>query len=271
MKMDYYSTLGVSRNATPEEIKKAYRKQAMQHHPDRTGGDDAKFKEIQAAYDVLSDPNKKAQYDNPAPQFSQRNFSHPGGFAFNMNGFDLGDLFGQVFGQQHPHSQPHKQVYRTQVSVSLLDVFNGTEQVLQLGTPKGTKVLNIKIPPGIRSGTNIRYENLIEEGVLVIEFIIQPDLKFDRDGDNLLSNVPVSVLDLIVGTKIEFTTINGKVLEINIPPNTQPYQQVRLGGYGMPAANGGKGDQILLLKPFIPASIDSEIIDAIKKHQKINT
>jgi len=266
MRMDHYNTLGVPRTASQEEIKKAYRKLAMQHHPDK-GGDINKFQEVQIAYDTLSDPQKRATYDNPRPQHSP--FSqHPGGFSFNVNGFDLNDLFGQVFGQQQFHQQQNqRQIYRTRVTVTLEDVYNGKEQVLQLGTPSGVKTINVKVPPGIQSGQNIRYDNLIQEGSLIIEFVIHPDLRFNRDGDNLYANVSVSVLDLIVGTTLEFTTIGGNTLEVHIPPLTQPYQQIRLAGHGMPAANGGKGDQILLIKPFIPANVNAEIVDVIKRHQ----
>ena len=94
MIMDHYKTLGVPRTASAEEIKKAYRKLAMEHHPDK-GGDVSKFQEITNAYETLSDTDKRFQYDNPSasPQFSQ----HPGGFGININGFDLDDLFGQIF------------------------------------------------------------------------------------------------------------------------------------------------------------------------------
>jgi curved DNA-binding protein len=264
--MDHYNTLGIQRTASAEEIKKAYRKLAMQHHPDR-GGDQNKFQEIQTAYDTLSDPQKRAAYDNPAPQ---QFMNHPGGFSFNINGFDLNGLFSQAFGQNNPFHQSQtsqRQVYRTRVSISLLDVYNGAEQILQLGTPMGMKAITIKIPEGIQSGQNVRYDNVLDEASLIIEFVIQPDLKFNREGDNLYSNVSISVLDLIVGTKVEFTTLSGSTLEVNIPAGTQPYQQIRLGGYGMPAGNGMRGDQILLLKPFIPANINSDIIDTIKQHQ----
>ena len=266
--MDHYNTLGVPRSATQEEIKKAYRKLAMQHHPDR-GGNQDQFQLVQTAYDILGDPQKRAAYDNPPQQNQFSGFAqHPGGFSFNVNGFDLNDIFGQAF-RQNPfqNQQPQKQIYRTRVNVSLIDVYYGKEQVLQLGTPKGLKTINVTIPAGIQSGQSIRYENIIEDGALIIEYIIQPDLRFNREGDNLYATLPISIFDLIVGTNIKFKTIAGVELDVHIPPRTQTYNQIRLAGHGMPTANGGKGDQILLLKALIPANINSEIIDVIKRHQ----
>lgn len=261
MYMDHYITLGVPRTATADEIKKAYRKLAMEHHPDK-GGDVNKFQEISTAYETLSNQDKRFQYDNPQTRQQHTPFGDaPGGFSFNFNGFDLNDLFGQRGQQQRPS-------YRTRVTVSLVDVFNGAEQVLQLGTQQGTKVINIKIPQGIHTGSSIRYDNIMDDGSLLIEFVILPDLRFERQGDDLYANLPVSVLDLIVGNKTEFTTIDGKKLEVNIAPNTQPTQHIRLGGYGMTRADGSRGNQILLLKPFIPANIDNEVIEAIKRQVK---
>lgn len=254
MRMDHYSTLGISRNATDEEIKKAYRKLAMKHHPDK-GGDTSKFQQIQTAYETLSDASKRQQYDNPAPQFS-----------FSTGGFNFNDIFAQAFGQHHTR-QEHKQVFRTRVTVTLQAAYYGEEQLLQLGTPSGMKTITVKVPPGVNSGDQIRYENVIHEGSLIIEFVVLSDLKFDRQGPTLYSNQPISVLDLIVGTKIEFTAINGKVLQVVIPPGTQPSQQVKISGYGMPIGNNQFGDQILLLKPFIPATIHNEILESIKRHQ----
>jgi DnaJ-class molecular chaperone len=264
--MDHYSTLGVSKTASQEEIKKAYRKQAMQHHPDRTGGDDTKFKEIQTAYDTLSDPQKRQQYDNPRPQMQ----GFPGGFGFNVNGFDLNDLFGQAFGHQHPFNQQRNQTptYRTRLNVSLMDVYKENEHVLQLNTPTGSNVVNVKIPRGTQSGDHVRYDKIIPGAQLIVEFIVLSDLKYDRKGDDLYANMPVSVLDLIVGNKIQFDTISGKTLDVTIRPKTQPYMQLRIPGEGMPSRNGGYGDQILLLKPYIPDIIDNEIVEIITRHQQ---
>lgn len=258
--MDYYDTLGVPRTASQEEIKKAYRKLAMEHHPDR-GGDNTKFQEISVAYNTLSDPDKKAAYDSPQPQF--------GGFQHDMNGFDLNDLFAHVFGQQgHPFGQRHNQnVYRTRVTVTLVDAYNCADQVLKLNTPQGLKVINVKLPIGLQTGNQIRYDNVIDNAVLIVEFVILPHLKFDRKGNDLYANLPVSVLDLITGTKIQFTTISNKTLEVTIRPQTQPWMQLKISGEGMPTNNGGFGDQILLIKPFIPDTIDTDIIESIKRSQ----
>lgn len=262
MRMDHYSTLGVPRDADHDTIKAAFRKLAMKHHPDK-GGDPNEFQKINEAYETLSDPTKRAQYDNPQQ-------GNPfGGFNFNMHGFDLNDLFGSVFGQRGFHHQQHnaKPTYRTRVTVSLVDVYNGAEQVLQLGTPTGTKVINIKIPAGIYNGSSIRYDNILDGGAsLIIEFVILPDLRFEREGDDLYSNLPISVLDLITGTKVKFTTIAGNTLDVTIDPCTQPHQQIKIAGHGMPRQDGTRGNQILLLKPFIPANVHTDIIDAIKRN-----
>lgn len=265
--MDYYQTLGVDKNANPDEIKKAYRKMAAQHHPDK-GGDTAKFQEVQKAYETLSDPQKKQQYDNPHqghPGGFNFNFGGgaPGGFHFHTQGFDINDLFGQMFGQQNPFQQ-RQQVFRTQVNVALEDAYNGASQVLRLQTPVGNKVINIEIPKGIRSGDQIRYDNIIEGASLVVEFIVQPHLRFDRKGDDLYSNQQISVLDLIAGNKFEFKTISGKTFEVDVKPKTQPYIQLKIAGQGMPIKGTDRfGDQIILIKPIIPDIIDSSITESI--------
>lgn len=264
--MDYYKTLGVNKNATPDEIKKAYRKLASQYHPDK-GGDTKRFQEIQLAYDTLSDPQKKQQYDNPNP-FNGQAQGFPGGFHFNFTSGEFQDIFSSFFGQQSPFQRQYKQIFRTKVSVSLLDAYNGSTQTLQIQTGEGTKVLKINIPRGVESGTQLRYDNILDSATLIIEFQVLPDLKFDRRGADLYCNQPISVLDLITGTKIDFKTLSGKSITVNVNPKTQPNMQLKISGEGMPTQNGVFGDQILLLKPFIPDNISDELINTINKYKE---
>lgn len=260
--MDYYNTLGVPRDADQDAIKKAYRKLAMQHHPDK-GGDPDQFQKITEAYETLSDVDKRFQYDNPRVQTQ--------GFMgdFSVAGVDINDIFSQIFGHHPFHQRRHqKQVFRTQVYVSLLDAYQGNNQVMQLNTHTGTKVVNIAIPKGIHSGEQVRYDDLIDDASLIVQFIVQKDLKFDRNGDDLYTNVPISVLDLITGTKIDFVTITGKKLEVTINPKTQPSDHIRIQGHGMPIKDTGfYGDQLLLLKPYVPATISQDVIDSIIRNQ----
>jgi len=226
--MSHYQTLGVDKTSTPDEIKKAYRKLASQHHPDK-GGDTATFQKIEEAYRILSDPTQRQQYDRPIPQgnpfagFQQA----PGGFNFNFNG-DINDLFGQMFNQhnqRHPN-QPH--AFRTSINITLEQSYTGGSQPLRLQTPNGTHAVNIEIPKSVTD------------------------------------NQQISVLDLIVGEEFEFTTISGKTLMVRVPPKTQPYMHLKIAGEGMPIPNSSIfGDQILLLKPFVPATIDDEITQSI--------
>lgn len=268
--MDHYSILGVSRDASQEEIKKAYRKLAMTHHPDK-GGNPTEFQKLNDAYEVLGDASKRQQYDNPAAHV-QNPFN--GGFHFHQNNVDLGDLFHQIFGGRQGVSPGfnQKQIFRTQVAISLVDVYNSKEHSLQLSTPTGVKIINVKVPAGIEHGDQVRYENVIDNGTLIIGFHIMPDLRFDRNGNDLYCNLPISVLDLIIGTKVKFTSIAGKTIEVTIPPNTQPSQQIRLPGLGMPIKNSPNiyGDQILLLKPYLPDNIASDVIESIKRNQVNN-
>ena len=263
--MDHYNTLGVSKNATPDEIKKSYRKLASQHHPDK-GGDKAKFQDIQAAYDTLSSPEKRQQYDNPMPQ----GFHHQGGMP---QGFE--NIFSQMFGGGNPfdpfnqrRQQPQQQVFRTTINVTLEQAFNGGEQLLKLQTPTNVHAVTIQIPKGIQNGNQMKIDNVLDGASLVVDFRIEPHLKYDRQGNDLVCNHSISVLDLIIGTSFEFTTLSGKTLEVTVKPRTQPYIQLKLAGQGMPIYNtNGYGDQIILLKPFIPDIIDETVINSISQQK----
>jgi curved DNA-binding protein len=259
--MDHYTTLGVSKTASPEEIKKAYRKLASQHHPDK-GGDTVMFQKIEEAYRTLSDPNLKAQYDNPAPGPG----GFPGGFHFHSDQFNIHSIFEQMFGQQNfgPQNRSNKQIFRTILNVTLDDVYYGKTKLLKIQTQKGMSVINVEIPKGIPDNGQVKYDNLIENAILLVEFRVSPDLKFERRGNDLVCNHQISVLDLIVGSIFEFTTMSGKTLEVNIAPKTQPYMQLKIPGHGMPIYGSHVfGDQIILLKPYMPSIIDKDITDSI--------
>lgn len=260
--MDFYNRLGIEKTASQDEIKKAYRKMASVHHPDK-GGDTKIFQEIEEAYRILSDPEKRAQYDNPPRNPNFNNF--PGGFGMFMDSNNPFDIFEQIFRQSNQNQQP---TFRTVVSISLEDAFLGKELALRIQTPHVSKMVSINCPKGIQDGTKIRYDNLIERAIVLVEFRVLPDLKFERRNNDLFSNVPISVLDLITGTKIQFTTISKKTLEINIPAKTQPYNQLKISGQGMPIFNTAHyGDQIIVLKPFMPDTINDRIIEVINKYK----
>ena len=268
---DHYQTLGVAKNATPDDIKKAYRRQAAIHHPDK-GGDTAEFQKIQQAYETLSDPQKKQEYDNPNP-FGQGGHpfqggmhgGFPGGFHFSMNGFDINDIFGQMFnGPGNPRGRPQQPSYRTTVWVTMDQVYNGGEQMLQVQGQSNP--IKIQIPRGVDDGQTQRFDNLIKDGILIVEYRVYPNGKYQRNGPNLHSVQDISVLDLITGITFEFEAISGKKKQVTIPPNTQPGVSLRLAGEGLPFQNGF-GDQMILLRPFVPDRIDSRIIDAIKQYR----
>lgn len=261
---DHYATLGVAKNATPEDIKKAYRRLAAIHHPDK-GGDTAEFQKVQAAYETLGDPQKKQEYDNPRHHGGGFQGGFPGGFEFHTQGFDINDIIGQMFGGGGgPFHNPFQQNYRTTIWVTLEQVFNGGEQMLQMQGPGGNQVVKIQIPKGVENGQTMRFDNIIQGAILLVDFRVHPHAKFNREGQHLEAPHRISVLDLIAGTSFEFTTISGKTFTVDVKPGTQPDATLRIAGQGLPIQNSTQfGDQLILLKPFLPDRIDSCITDSI--------
>ena len=252
--MDYYNVLGVSKTATQQEIKQAYRKMAAKHHPDR-GGSTEEFQKIEEAYRTLSDADKRNQYDNPNP-FGQ---AGPGGFSFNFGGNPFEDIFRQF-------NQPRQRVYTVTIFVTLEQVSRGDMETIQVQSPAGPKTFQIKIPKGIEDGQRINYENLMPDGVLQIMFRIHRHKKFDRRGLDLFTSVDISVFDLILGISIDFETIYGQTLSVNVPPNTKPGSNLRIPNHGLEASNA-RGDQYLLLSPVLPDIISDELLTALKKER----
>jgi DnaJ-class molecular chaperone len=257
---DHYATLGVARNASQDEIKKAFRKLASKNHPDK-GGDTQKFQEIQAAYDTLGDAAKRAQYDNPAPQFS----GMPGGTQFNM-----GDIFAQMFGG-HPgfaQQHPRRNHMRMSLWITLKDVLTGGHRQVAVGSMQGQSTIEIDIPQGINDGDMVQYGGLAPGGQdLVIEFRIHPHPQFRRDGLNLTVEYKCSVWDMILGGDTEIGNLDGSQLVVSIPPLTDNGTTLRLRGRGLQDRKGATGDLFVRLNAVLPKSISPELVTAIQQHR----
>jgi DnaJ-class molecular chaperone len=259
---DYYAALGVPKTATADDIKRAFRKLASQHHPDK-GGDTQKFQAIQQAYATLGDEQKRAEYDNPRPQFSGFH-GHPGGV--NINDI-FGQMFGQQFGQQHQH--PRRSHVRMTLWISLLDVATGGKRTVSLGTQSGVSAVEIEIPLGINDGDNVQYEGIGPGGSdLVVQFKVSPDRKWQRDGLNLTQEVRIDIWNLILGGELTIDTLTGKTLSTQVPARTQPGTMLRLKAQGLRDRTGRTGDIFVRVQTFLPENIPPEIIDAIQKHQE---
>ena len=273
--MDYYSTLGINRNASQDEIKKAYKKMSMQHHPDRTGGDDSKFKEINEAYQTLNDPQKKQMYDqfgtaDPSQQFQYRSSDFGSGSPFG--GFD--NIFEQFFGGGSPFGgQRVNRPIQVAVDVTLEDVLKGKTLGMEIQLPTGrTKVVTVDIPVGVEHGQQIRYRGMGEQnnpnlppGDLIITVRVRKHSIFDRYGDNIVCEIPINVLELITGTKTTIQTLDKKSIEINIPKGTQPDTVLSCRGEGLPnMRTKQRGHLQIRIKGKIP-SLDKEQLNKIKE------
>lgn len=249
---DHYATLGVAKTATPDEIKRAYRKLASQHHPDK-GGDTAQFQRVEEAYRVLSDPAQRQRYDNPQPQF--------GGFGFQQ-GQNIHDIFSQMFGQQ-----PRRGHIRMTIGVDLVDVINGSTRTVQLGTAQGTNTVEIAIPRGIDDGDTVQYGGIGPGGSdLMVQFRVNPMPNWRREGINLHTEVQVSIWQLITGGEIIMTTLMGNELTITVPPMTQPNTVMRLRAHGIQHRSGQQGDIMVRIVAQIPQTIPTEVMAAIQQH-----
>jgi DnaJ-class molecular chaperone len=262
--MDYYSTLGVNRNATQDEIKKAYRKMAMHHHPDR-GGDEKKFKQISEAYEILSDPQKKQMVDmgaDPKNQPQGNGFGQNGPFEFHFNANNFDDMFsGFGFGGfGHRHVQRNKTI-SLMVDLTLEDVLQGKNLDAEISIPGGRKkIINIVIPSGIEEGQQIRYQGMgensisnIPPGDLIVNVRVIPHNVFRREGDNLIIEKFISVWDAMLGAKIDISTLDNKSLEIAVPAGSQPETVLSCRNEGLPNMRSKlRGNLLVKIKVRIP-------------------
>jgi curved DNA-binding protein len=242
--MDYYSTLGINKNANKDEIRKAYKKMSMQHHPDRTGGDDSKFKEINEAYQTLNDPKKKQMYDQFGTADPRQNQYRSGDFEFNFGGSPFGnvdDVFQQFFGNRRAVNRP----INVAVDVTLEDVLSGKTVGMEISLPTGrTKVVTIDIPAGVEHGQTIRYRGMGEQNIsnappgdLNVQIRIRNHPRFQRLGDNILCEAKIDAWDLMIGTKTVISTLDNRSIEINIPAGTQTDTLLSCKNEGLPNMN----------------------------------
>jgi curved DNA-binding protein len=265
--MDHYTTLGVAKNANQEEIKKAYRKLASKHHPDK-GGDTKKFQDIQTAYDTLSDPQKRSEYDNPQP-------THFGGYSHF--GQTPEDIFAQMFGTGSPFGN-RQQVRRNKdinlrVQITLEEVITGKQIIGNVSLPSGRdQPVELNIPKGLTSGDVIRYQGLGDDSIpqmprgnLIATIEEIPHPKFIRDRDDLHMEYEISIFDIMLGTNIDIRTADGTNLQIAVPRGTQPETKLSCRGYGVPRRNSAmRGNLYVKLKVKVPKNINDTDLETIR-------
>jgi curved DNA-binding protein len=280
--MNHYETLGINEKTNADEIKKAYRKLASQHHPDK-GGDTKKFQEIQTAYDTLSNDEKRQRYDMERQGFG----GHPGGAHFTWHttggGPDLGDIFRQ-FGfpgspfdhihNAHRQQQPRRNKdLRIEIPIPLVSTLEEQSRTLSVKTTTGhEEIVNVKIPRGVSTGTQIKYPNLgdnlfetLPRGDLIVQFTVHNADGFFVNGIDLYTKINVNCLLAIVGGEIEINGLNGSTFVLTIPPGSQPGIKFRISRQGLYELNSDRrGDLYAEMHVIIPQNLSTEQLGTIQ-------
>jgi DnaJ-class molecular chaperone len=279
---DYYTVLGVSQTSTPDEIKKAYRKLALDFHPDRNKSKeaDAKFKEITKAYEVLSSDDKRKMYDQvghsafeqgagggqgsyggaQGGQYGPFTYStNGGGFDFDFGGSsDPFEIFEQFFGGASPFGQQRKRRAVYQATISFMEAAKGVEREVSIDG----KRQKIKIPAGVNKGSRIRFENYD----IVID--VTPDSRFARQDFDVISEKEISFPQAALGGEITVATVDGD-LKIRIPEGTQPEALVRLNRHGIQHLRGsGRGNHYVRIKVIVPKKLSKHQKELLQDFQK---
>lgn len=272
---DYYKILGVSKNASQDEIKKAFKKLARKHHPDvnKDPGSEEKFKEINEAYTVLSDPEKRQFYDTYGTTAGSGNWQGPppgqGGFGnFTGNAGDFSDFFQQLFGNfgrggggfsdlfgEAPRTQRRIGTdLEAELPLALEEAYHGGEKVISVGHER----LTVKIPAGVREGQKIRLSGKGRGGGdLYLHVKVKPRSDMRLEGDDIYAAVDVPAPLAVVGGSVRVPTLDGPV-EMNLPKHTQGGRKLRLKGKGWPRRDGSRGDQYAEIRLTIPTHPSAE-------------
>jgi DnaJ-class molecular chaperone len=304
---DYYKSLGVPKDANAEAIRRSYRKLARKYHPDvnKSAGAEARFKEINEAYEVLSDPEKRRRYEQLGANWQQYEqwqqqgggrgfewiFTGPGGIRFGNGGdFDEADLggfsdffrtfFGDLGGapgtaraRTRASARPAPDLEQ-KIEISLAEAYRGAERALEIRDPTNgaaPRRLTVKIPAGVRDGQRIRLAGQGARvrgrapGDLYLVVRVQEHPFFRRDADDIHVDLPVSFGEALLGAEVTVPTPKGR-LRLKIPPETQNGRVIRLAGQGMPRmAGGGHGDMYVKVKVVLPQKLSDEERDLVQK------
>lgn len=284
-KRDYYEVLGVDKTASADELKKAFRRAAIEHHPDK-GGDETKFKEVNEAYEVLSNSEKRQRYD----QFGHAGVggaSGGGGNPFGGQGqninFDFndlggfGDLFNSFFGGGYAQQRRRGRDMQTIIELSFEEAVFGVEKEVRLTHKTANKesTLKLKIPAGVDDGNTIRvreYGEHIEGGPagdLFVQIRVRAHKIFAREGSLILSSTHIHMIDAALGTEIDVDTVDGKV-RMKIPAGTQSGTDFKLSGHGIPLGRGDqRGAHIVTIHVDTPTKLNKrqqELLEEFKQN-----
>jgi len=304
MAEDYYQVLGVSRNATQAEIQKAYRELARKHHPDMNPEDKTakdKFKRVQEAYDVLSDPQKREMYDRYGSAFESAGggagprWQSYGGGPEGFQDIDFSQMFGQGgaaggFGGfeeilpqfagggrrgRRPSARTRGADLEHELHIPFNTAINGGQAQLSIQRASGkVEAITVKIPAGIEDGGKLRVRGQGEPapsggtpGDLIVVIRVAAHPYFRRHGRDLELSVPVTLAEAALGAKIDVPTPQGEI-SLKIPPGTSSGKRLRLKGLGVPDADGSRGDLYAEVKIVIPESLDEESLELVRRFDK---
>ena len=273
---DFYAVLGVSKTATPDEIKKKYRQLARELHPDKTKGDaklEEKFKAVSEAYDILSDPKKRAEYDEARSLFERGGMPRGGGGPGPFQGEDFGDLFSNLFGGGR--RGPRKgQDLQTEATINFREAVQGTTLELRLNTDgRNSQNVSARVPAGVNDGAKIRVKGKgapgeAGPGDLFIYLHVRPHPIFGRKGENLTLDLPVTFAEAALGADVKVPTLEGNEVTLRIAPGTQNGRVLRVKGKGV-NKGGATGDLLVTIDVQVPRVLDGKAEKLIKEFAEV--